>query len=355
MNLSIKLNIKKDTFSLHADLEFPLKNITSCFGPSGSGKTTFLRHLAGLEVSDSATIKLGDKIFQNCDFFIATHKRDIGYVAQDPFLFNHLNVEQNINFGIPKSSKKLEPELVQLTKENLGISKLLTKKPSNLSGGERQRVALMRAIMSTPKILLLDEPLSGVGAEQKQQIIPFVKDLCSSQKIPILYVTHSIHEILNYSDQIISFQDGSAKFSKDIEKTLSGLKVPHFDRNAEGTFLNTSVVSVESKFQMIKVKSAMGNLSIIGSDKKVGEKLRLRVLADDISISLSKPADTSIMNTFDGLIQSMVEDSSGMTTLNLNIKNDIIKARITTKSANILKLKINDKVFANIKTVAIIS
>ena len=85
MNLSIKLNIKKDAFSLHADLEFPLENITSCFGPSGSGKTTFLRHLAGLEVSDSATIKLGDKIFQNSNFFIATHKRNIGYVAQDPF------------------------------------------------------------------------------------------------------------------------------------------------------------------------------------------------------------------------------------------------------------------------------
>ena len=90
MNLSIKLNIKKDTFSLHADLEFPLENITSCFGPSGSGKTTFLRHLAGLEVSDSATIKLGDKIFQNCDFFIATHKRDIGYVAQDPLSLIHI-------------------------------------------------------------------------------------------------------------------------------------------------------------------------------------------------------------------------------------------------------------------------
>ena len=355
MNLSIKLNIKKDTFSLNADLEFPLKNITSCFGPSGSGKTTFLRHLAGLEVSDSANIKLGDKIFQNSDLFIATHKRDIGYVAQDPFLFNHLNVGQNINFGVPNSSTKLEPELVQMAQENLGISHLLSKKPSNLSGGERQRVALMRAIVSTPKILLLDEPLSGVGAEQKQQIIPFVKDICSRQKIPILYVTHSIHEILNYSDQIISFQNGFAKFSKDIEKTLSGLKVPHVDCNAEGTFLNTSVVSIDSKFQMIKVNSTIGNLSLIGSDKQVGDKIRLRVLADDISISLSKPVDTSIMNTFDALIQSIVEDSSCMTTLTLKIKNDTIKARITTKSVHILKLQINDKVFANIKTVAIIS
>ena len=131
--------------------------------------------------------------------------------------------------------------------------------------------------------------------------------------------------------------------------------MPHVDCNAEGTFLNTSVVSIDSKFQMIKVNSTIGNLSIVGSDKQVGDKIRLRVLADDISISLSKPVDTSIMNTFDALIQSIVEDSSCMTTLTLKIKNDTIKARITTKSVHILKLQINDKVFANIKTVAIIS
>ena len=353
LNLSVKLNIRRDQFALKADLSFPLENMTVCFGPSGAGKTTFLRHLVGLDKSPKTSVVLDGETLQDDKSFIETHRRNLGFVDQNPFLFDHLNVEQNIMLSTKNFSTVISKDLLSELKERLKIDNLMSRKVSKLSGGEKQRVAILRSLISLPKVVLWDEPLAAVGYKQKENLIPYLKNICAKLSIPIIYVTHSIDEILNYSDQIIIINDGEAEFSKNISQTLSKAQIPFLNRKGIGVFLDAKVIRNDNRYGITIIETGIGQLSIPECKFEVGQRFRVKILSDDVSLTLSKSKDSSISNIFRVKVNKMVTDSKHMKIISLESGSAQIKARITKKSAEILNLKLNDEVFAQIKTVAI--
>ena len=353
LNLTVKLNIKRDQFALKADLSLPLENMTACFGPSGAGKTTFLRHLVGLDKSPKTSIVLDGDILQDDDSFIETHRRNLGFVDQNPFLFDHLNVEQNIMLSAKNFSTVINKDLLSELKKRLKIDNLMSRRVSRLSGGEKQRVAILRSLISFPKVVLWDEPLSAVGYKQKESLIPYLKNTCARLRIPIIYVTHSIDEILNYSDQIIIINDGKAEFSKNISQSLTKVQIPYLNRKGISVFLDAKVIRNDNRYGITIIETGIGRLSIPECQFEVGQRLRVRILSDDVSITLSKSKDSSISNIFKVKIKKIATDSKHMKIITLESGSTQIKARITKKSSEILNLELNDEVFAQIKTVAI--
>ena len=205
--IECKINIQLEGFKLDAKFTIPDKGITVVFGPSGSGKTTLLRAIAGLEKSDTGFLKVGDSIWQSDHNFVPTHKRQIGYVFQDAALFDHLNVEGNLDYVI-KRKTALTKDFIDSIYTLLDIKPLINRSTVQLSGGEKQRVAIARALLTNPKILLLDEPLSALDLKRKNEILPYLDSLHSQLEIPILYVTHSQDETSRLADHIMLIEDG---------------------------------------------------------------------------------------------------------------------------------------------------
>ena len=181
---------------------FLTQGVTAVFGPSGAGKTTLLRCFAGLQVSQKGELKMGSEVWQDAHTFVPTHKRRLGYVFQENGLFPHLTVLENLKFGMPRSQPPPSAEIDQLT-ERLRLSNLLTRSTASLSGGERQRLGLARALLRRPKILLMDEPLSSLDEEGKEELLPYLEQCIKDLQIPVLYVTHSTEEVARLAKAII--------------------------------------------------------------------------------------------------------------------------------------------------------
>ena len=202
-NLIYKL---KD-FDLDINLDISFKNIIAVCGQSGSAKTTLLRCIAGLNKTEQGIIQFNDVTWQKNSYFVPTHLRSIGYVFQESNLFSHLNVEKNLKYGLKRNlfnnPFKFE-EIIQLFK----IEKLLKRYPHELSGGEKQKVAIARAVLSNPRLLLMDEPLASIDQTSKFEILNFIKKLHINFKIPIIYVSHSSEEVANLTNNVINLYEG---------------------------------------------------------------------------------------------------------------------------------------------------
>jgi len=210
MSHQIRLHLNRPEFILEIDLSLPEQGITAVYGASGSGKTSLLRCLAGLEKPKNSFIEIAGTCWQNdaLNLFIPTWKRPIGYVFQEACLFAHLNVEQNLAFGLKRVER--HPTLRPLDKaiDILELGPLLKRRPSALSGGERQRVAIARALATQPRLLLLDEPLASLDIPRRLEILPWLETLRDEFSIPMLYVTHAVEEVSRLADQVILLEQG---------------------------------------------------------------------------------------------------------------------------------------------------
>jgi molybdate transport system ATP-binding protein len=209
MNIKIKLNHKFGDFEIHVDFEKDLYGCTAIFGPSGCGKTTFLRFLAGLLPTSNSYLSIYDQVLCSKNSFIPSHKRNIGFVFQTPLLFPHLDVNKNLDYAIKRRAEShqiLEPQRIV---ELLKISQLMDKSVSQLSGGQKQKVALARALMSSPDVLLLDEPMASLDEKSKEEIFPLLNQIKSELEIPLIYVSHSKEEITQIADKVMVMKDGS--------------------------------------------------------------------------------------------------------------------------------------------------
>ena len=210
MPINARFHIAYYGFELAVDLHLPTSGVTTLFGPSGSGKSTLLRCIAGLEKQCNGLFQFDDETWQDSDknIFVPTYQRPIGYVFQEPRLFPHMTVEKNLLYGykrIPEHNRNIDMhQIIDL----LGIEHLLQRKPDKLSGGEQQRVAIGRALLSSPKLLLMDEPLAALDVARKQEILPFIKKLRDELCIPIIYVSHSMQEIVQIADTLVFIRQG---------------------------------------------------------------------------------------------------------------------------------------------------
>ena len=352
--IECKIKIHLESFILDANFSIPDRGITVVFGPSGSGKTTLLRAIAGLEKSDKGFLKIGDSVWQEGENFLATHRRQIGYVFQDASLFDHLDVKGNLNFVI-KRAVGLKEDFIESIHNLLEIKSLLNRRTTQLSGGERQRVAIARALLTNPKILLLDEPLSALDMKRKNEILPYLDSIHNDLEIPILYVTHSQSEMSRLADHLLLIEDGHIIGSGPVNDMLTRFDMP-LSHGAEAvSIIEAKVVGCEAKFNLMHLEFLGGQFVVPDNGFPVQTRVRIRVVARDVSLTKSKQVDTSILNIFPATVQETVPEGEAQVMVRLEIKETILLACITRKSSYNLRLNKGTKVFVQVKSVAILS
>ena len=352
--IECKIKVQLESFTLDANFSIPDRGITVVFGPSGSGKTTLLRAIAGLEKSDDGFLKIGDSVWQKGENFLATHKRQIGYVFQDAALFDHLDVKGNLNFVI-KRAIGLKEDFIESIHNLLEIKTLLNRKTTQLSGGERQRVAIARALLTNPKILLLDEPLSALDLKRKNEILPYLDSIHNDLEIPILYVTHSQDEMSRLADHLLLIEDGNIIGSGPVNDMLTRFDMPLSHGGDAVSIIEAEVLKRDSEFNLMHLDFLGGQFIVPDNSFPVQTKVRIRVVARDVSLTKSKQVDTSILNIFPAMVQEIVNEGEAQVMVRLQIKETILLACITRKSSYKLRLEKGSEVFVQVKSVAILS
>jgi molybdate transport system ATP-binding protein len=354
-----RFRVQYQQFGLDTELEFPDEGVTVIFGRSGSGKTTLLRCLVGLERSSTGYMKFGGQVWQDesQNIFVPVHHRPIGMVFQEARLFPHLTVRDNLNYGY----RRIAPEQRKITFEQvthlMELDPLLDRRPQKLSGGEQQRVAIGRALLTSPQLLLMDEPLSNLDAQRKQDILPFLIRLRQEMKLPIVYVTHSLSEVLQLVDTLILLQEGKSVAIGPANEVLSRLDLAgKTGPSTLGSVLTTTVGGHETEFGLTRVQYRDQSLYIPEQPHEVGSTLRVHLLAQDISLALGKSEiPTSVLNTLPATVLEIGPmDTPGSS---VNLKLDVgepILATITRKSLAHLQLKPGMQVYANVKAVKMV-
>ncbi len=344
-------------FRLQVNLAVPAEGTIAVFGSSGSGKTTLLRCLAGLERSSTGSMALNGHRWQDESqgLFVPLSKRSIGFVFQEARLFPHLNVRQNLQYGWKRTEQSKRRITLDQVVHVLDIEILLERRPLALSGGEQQRVAIGRALLTSPHLLLMDEPLSSLDLQRKREILPFLQRLDSEFHIPIVYVSHDLHEIVELAKTVVLLKEGKVVGSGPIEEIFSQLNFRHLiPDNHLGALIDTIVVEQDQEFGLTKLAFSGRYLSVPRQRRKIGERLRVQILAKDVSIICSPPSfQTSVLNLLEATVVEIGEVNPDHPFV--DIKLDIgcpLLATITRKSFTILKLQHGQRVHAQIKAVA---
>lgn len=354
MSLKVRYKVEYDDFLLDVDTDLPTSGITALFGPSGCGKTTLLRAIAGLDRHPHGACCFGDVVWQDGESFKSPHLRAAAMVFQHANLFSHLNVEQNIDFAghrVPGDQQTVSKEQVV---EFLGITHLLNRATEKLSGGERQRVAVARALVSSPQLLLMDEPLSSLDKNSRLEILPVIEKLNREFSIPIIYVSHMLREVSRLADHVLVMRDGQITAEGSVQTLLTELDVGlAYDEYAESV-VEATVALLDDAYDIAILDSKAGQFTVLRQDLKVGHAHRLRIAARDVSISLTAASDTSILNVFPARIMDINEDGPAQMLIRLNLNGEIILARLSRKSVNNLGLTRGMAVFAQVKSVALL-
>jgi len=355
-NLQLKAWLKRDGFTLDLDLTLPGQGITALFGASGSGKTTALRVLAGLEPSAQGLVCIQGEVWQDSaqGIFKPVHQRALGVVFQEASLFDHLNVQGNVQYGFKRTPTTQRRQNWSDTLELLGITHLLQRWPHELSGGERQRVAIARALASSPRLLLLDEPLAALDASRKADILPYLDRLSSELTLPVIYVSHSLSEVARLADHLVLLKDGCVTAHGPSAMLMTQLDSPLAQGDDAGAVLACRVLSHDPVDHLSLTEFDGGQLTVPLQSYAPGHTLRVRVAARDVSLALQAPTGTSILNMVHAQVQGIAAERPGQVMVSLRAGGSTLLARITQRSAHVLQLQPGLPVVAQIKGVAIL-
>jgi molybdate transport system ATP-binding protein len=341
-------------FALDARLDLELRGIACLFGPSGSGKSTLLRGLAGLQRM-AGSVRFGAEVWQDeaRRLFVPAHRRGVGMVFQDARLFPHLGVEGNLRYGLrrtPDGERRVGLEQVVRV---LDLGPLLGRRTTALSGGERQRVALGRAVLGNPKLLLLDEPLAALDAARREEVLPFVERLPVEFGLPILYVTHAIEEVLRLAADLILIERGRIVAAGPIEEVTSRLDLHEYaDRLDAGAVLRVVVAKHDPARGLTHFRFAGGELRAPLTDLREGAQVNVRIRSRDVSIALEPPRAISILNVIPGRVVRIGEAEGPQAHVLLDVGAPLW-ARITRASVADLRLAPGLPVYALLKAVAV--
>lgn len=348
MSIKAKFKLTRSNLDLDIDVEIPSSGITVITGESGSGKTTLLRLLAGLEKADSGYIDINGNIWQQTNKIIPTYKRNIGYVFQEDNLFPHLTVKENLIY--PKRPfTELTKELIGM----MGIDRLLNNMPHELSGGERQRVALARALNTNPGLILMDEPLSSLDQKRKNLILPYLERIHKEIATPIIYVSHSKEEILRLADYIIEMRSGKVINQGQPNMLINSISAINGSPNDFMTILPAQIHDHDQEYNLTQVSTNEQILVIPMVDKKIGEDIKVKIPAKDVSIALSNHQDSSIINVLPGEITNLRKFNFNAH-VTVSVSGMEIISLITTKSYHALNLKKGLSVFVQIKCLSLL-
>jgi len=345
-------------FQLNVDLSLPSDGITGLFGESGSGKTSLLRCIAGLDRSEGH-LTVNAETWQDEVHFIPVHQRPLAYLFQEASLFPHLSVRRNLEYGLRRvDSDRKRISLGQVI-DWLGLGQLLGRDPSRLSGGERQRVAIARALLTSPALVLMDEPLSALDHRSKQEILPYLEKLHTELEIPVIYVTHSPDEIARLADHLVVLERGQVIAQGPLRETLARTDLPVRLGDDTGVVIEATITGKNSDWHLAEASFAGGELWVPDMGKACGEALRIRILARDVSIALEAHTDSSIINILPARITGIAEDNHPAARLvGVNIGKDEsitpMVARVTGRSVDTLALSKGMSIWIQVKSVAVI-
>lgn len=353
----LEINVKKrlGAFTVEVAFSTGVAGVTALFGRSGAGKTSVINMVAGLFPPDEGLIVVNGKdLFHSAKRIdLPPEQRRCGYVFQDGRLFPHLTVKSNLTYGmklVPRSERYVSYDQVV---ELLGIGHLLDRRPAKLSGGEKQRVAIGRALLTSPSVVLMDEPLASLDSARKGEVLPFIARLPREFSIPILYVSHSLDEILNLADTLVLLEAGKVVAMGSVEDLMSRLDLQHFAGPVDGGVVLSTVVEGHDPIGGLTSLGFSGRvLKIPLLNIPLGERVRVRIRSRDVAIALSRPEKTSVQNIFPARVEQVLESSAPLADVRLDIGCPLL-ARITLAAKADLQLSPGQQVFALIKSVAI--
>ncbi|RDD63886.1 molybdenum ABC transporter ATP-binding protein [Ferruginivarius sediminum] len=354
--LEVSIVKRLGDFDLDAEFACETHGVVALFGRSGVGKTTVVNALAGLVRPDSGRIAInGTTLFDSSQGIdVPPERRRIGYVFQEARLFPHYSVRGNLRYGLRRAPRGEGAIDFSHVVELLGLEGLLHRRPRDLSGGERQRVALGRALLANPRVLLMDEPLASLDQPRKDEILPFIERLRDDLQVPIVYVSHAMDEIIRLADTLVLMNAGHVAAAGPVEDLTGRLDLrPLTGRYEAGAALPAAVVGHEREYGLTQLGFAGGVLRVPALDLPIGAQLRVRIRARDVALALRPPEECSILNVFQGTVAEVGEDGGALVDLRLDVGDAPLWARITAKSLAELGLCPGRKVFAMVKAVAV--
>ena len=355
IDLSLKLTRGGEAaFELSVDLTLPSSGTTVIFGPSGGGKTTILRAIAGLEPDVKGHIRINQQTWQAPGVFLPAHQRRVGFVFQHSALLPHLSVEQNLRYGWQRVGGT-EAEFVQCVQQ-LDLAPLLQRAIGQLSGGERQRVALGRALLTRPDILLLDEPLAALDAVRRSEILGYLERLKQTTTIPMLYVTHAVDEMSRLADYLVLMKGGRVRQAGPALEVMNHPEAPLALRDDAGVVVQASVQQRDAH-GLLTLQSPMGTLYAHGPAHAPGDRLRVRIHARDVSLALSHHSDTSMLNILPITVVALRDGAGGQALIELSTGDQPeqrLLAKISYASVARLNIEPGLALWAQIKAVALL-
>lgn len=331
------------------------QGITALFGPSGAGKSNVIRMIAGLDRPDKGKISVDGLILFDSEAGVNLdpQSRKIGVVFQYPGLFNHMSVRSNLTYGNWAGKRKSKISYDQVV-SILGIGHLVDRRPHTLSGGEAQRVAIGRALMADPSILLLDEPFSALDARRRDEVLPFLETLRDEVGIAMIYVSHSMAEVTRLASTLVVMANGSVVASGEITELLASKDVGALTGlRMTGSLLTGRVCGHDEEYGLCFVEVGEHRLVLAGNQYPVGAKLRLRISPRDVLVSLDSPKRLSARNVLPVLVEEIHETSSPIAELMLKVGEQTIRASVTRAAVQEMNLAPGTACYAVLKTVAL--
>jgi molybdate transport system ATP-binding protein len=353
--LQVAARKRRGAFALEAQFELPTPGVVALFGRSGSGKSTLVNVIAGLLKADSGWVALDDAVLLDTTLHIDVppERRRIGYVFQDARLFPHLSVAANLRYGQRRA--RVPPFVgIDLVADLLDLGALMDRRTHQLSGGERQRVAIGRALLSQPSLLLLDEPLASLDASRREEVLPYLETLRDQLSIPMVYVSHHFDEVLRLATHLVLMESGKTIAQGNLsDMSLNPGVRAIIGADAVGAIVEGTVLGRDPASGLLRVQVGHGELKVHLGQAANGAKLRVQLLARDLIVATQAPQHLSVRNTLSGAVTAVMSDDEDSDLIGIDIGGTIIMARVTKAATRELGLASGLPVWALVKTVSL--
>ncbi len=353
--LAVAVSKRRGSFNLDVAFEAPTPGVVALFGRSGCGKSTLVDIVAGLLDADAGRIAIDDTVLLDTEkgWRVPPERRRIGYVFQDARLFPHLRVAANLRYAAQRAVGVPYVTLDGVV-ELLDLKSLMGRRTHQLSGGERQRVAIGRALLAQPRLLLLDEPLAALDAARRAEVLPYLESLRDRLAIPMIYVTHDFDEVLRLATYLVLLHDGTAIAQGGVgEMSLNAHLRAIVGPDSVGAIIDGEVLGVDATSQLMRVRVGRGELKVRRMPLAAGARLRIQLLARDIIVSTRAPQDLSVRNTLPGRITAIQSDDADSDLITIDIGAQDILARVTKAATRDLRLQPQLPVWALVKSVSL--
>jgi molybdate transport system ATP-binding protein len=353
--LKVAVKKRRGTFALEAQFELPTPGVVALFGRSGCGKSTLINVIAGLLKADSGRVVLDDAVLLDTEQHIDVppERRRIGYVFQDAKLFPHLSVAANLRYAQDRARIAAYVSL-DLVADLLDLGALMHRRTHQLSGGERQRVAIGRALLSQPRLLLLDEPLASLDASRREELLPYLETLRDQLAIPMVYVSHHFDDVLRLATHLVLMESGKTTAQGNLsDMSLNPGVRAIIGADAVGAIVDGTVLGLDPMSGLLRVQVGHGELKVHFGKASNGAKLRVQLLARDLIVATRAPQQLSVRNSLTGVVTAVTDDHEDSDLIAIDIGGTIIMARVTKAATRELGLVAGLSVWALVKTVSL--